>query len=111
MLRISHHTECVAVTYWRDHDQPYEEAHDADEQQQQLSAVTSSDQVRVQVTHRRHQGLQAHKLKGRGETGLSVGDMDFMLFSLVLCVCVCVSVWLIQHQLRLVSLIRLHIWA
>lgn len=42
------------LTYRRDHDQAYQEAHDADEQQQQLPAVASSDQVRVQVTHRRH---------------------------------------------------------
>lgn len=50
------------MTYWCHHYEPNQEAHDTDEQQQQLPAVASSDQVRVQVRHRRHQGLQAHEL-------------------------------------------------
>lgn len=44
-------TFTLSVTYRCDHDESYQEAHDADEQQQQLSAVASSDQVRVQVSH------------------------------------------------------------
>lgn len=54
------------MTDGRDHDQAEQEADDADEEQQQLPAVTPSDQIRVQVRHRRHQGLQTHKLRDRG---------------------------------------------
>lgn len=66
------HPSILSVTYRRDHDQSYQEADDADKQQQQLSAVASSDLMRVQVSHRRHQGLQTHKLGDRGETGSAV---------------------------------------
>lgn len=52
-------------TYRRDHDQSQQEADDADAEQQQFPAVASSDQVRVQVSNRRHQRLQTHKLDDR----------------------------------------------
>lgn len=58
--------------YRSDHDQANQEADDAHEQQQQLPAVASSDQVGVQISHRRHQGLQAHKLGVTGNAGLSM---------------------------------------
>lgn len=45
------HPSTLGVTYRRDHDQSDQEADDTDKQQQQLSAVTSSDQVRVKVSH------------------------------------------------------------
>lgn len=53
-------------TYRRDHDQSYQEADDADEEQQQLPAVAPPDQVGVEVGHRSHQSLQTHKLWGKG---------------------------------------------
>ena len=64
--RVTHashtHPSVLSVTYRRDHDQTDQEADDADKQQQQLAPLTPSDQMRVQVSGRRHQGLQAHKL-------------------------------------------------
>lgn len=56
MTMLTSHTPHPSP-YRRDHDQPQQEADDADEEQQQLSAVASSEQVGVQVGDRRHQGL------------------------------------------------------
>lgn len=49
-------------TYRCDHYQSYQEADNADKEQQQLPAAAPSDQVGVEVSHWRHQRLQTHKL-------------------------------------------------
>lgn len=83
------------LTYRRDHDQPHQEADHTDEQQQQLSALASADQVRVQVSHRRHQGLQTHKLGDGGEAGSDLKPPRGIHQS----ACVCVGVYLgVQPQ-------------
>lgn len=49
-------------THRRDHDQAHQEADQADGEQQQLAAVAPPHLLGVEVSHRGHQGLQAHKL-------------------------------------------------
>lgn len=78
-------------SYWRDHDQPEQEADDTDEEQQQLPAVPLPHLLGVQVSHRRHQGLQAHEL-GDKTGGVVLPDRFKAIHqSLEAGVCTCVS--------------------
>lgn len=49
-------------THRRYHDQAHQEADQADGEQQQLAAVAPPHLLGVEVSHRGHQGLKAHKL-------------------------------------------------